>query len=218
MAKRNTKTPDTNIPTLMTPPVLPPARPNTLAEERNLSETKEINLGGQKAHEKYEEEIKKGSTIFEEPNSTLDDLLDFDENSPPEIGTQSKVLDNDKVHLVLNELARLHQIQPPSAGRALAELFGKGAANKGAPNSLEVIVLTNSRQIACITKKSLLEAMGNIGLDPDHLRPLAKALAIPMGKYATKLWYCSKRLIPGDLATTIDRRLFQQKKPPLTNL
>lgn len=108
---------------------------------------------------------------------------------------------------IVKKLADTQGILPQSAWVAVCLLFGKGAANKGTPNSLDVTILDDNRMIN-IRKDDLLYVYKAVEKNL-FLRRMAEALAPDIAKFFLT------HGLEGDLAKKINTRLANKGQPPL---
>jgi hypothetical protein len=163
--------------------------PRTSASPEGTEDLKET----QKAKE---EELK---NIFEKASQ-----VSIDEIAPQE---KKDILPRSSAFEIIESLALVVKCETTTATMAVCLLFAKGAANKGAPSSLKVILYEGTNKFE-ISKDDLLFVFKKHQKNP-FLRRLAETLA---GDISTLL---QKHGLEGDLSKTINRRLIDKGQTPL---
>lgn len=115
---------------------------------------------------------------------------------------------NSEIENIITQLGDTMGLRPPTAFIAIALLFLKGAANKGTPTTMSVMVHEEGNQTE-VTKSDLVyiyrKNHKNI-----HIRRLAESMAVLISRYA------EAQGLSGDLAKKINISLLKKKEPTLT--
>jgi hypothetical protein len=121
---------------------------------------------------------------------------------PPKIDT--KITDK-QVNGIIRSLAEANQIGPLRALHLVYLLFLKGAANKGAPDSLGATIIVQGDKVEM--KKGDLMSAYKTHCKNNHLRRLAEYLATPISNFA------SANNLPGDLFPQVFSLLTRDEEP-----
>jgi hypothetical protein len=116
----------------------------------------------------------------------------------------------DQAFLVIDKIARSHDISQSKAFAAVSLLFLKGAANSGAPPEMSVDILTENGQVTTICKFDLIRATQEVCKN-GFIRRLGECLAKEISFYA------ETHNLNGDLAIRLDTIVRSLGKPGLTN-
>lgn len=140
------------------------------------------------------------STFETAINTPLDQL------APPD---SQALVPMEQVKLILKRMADLFGLTEAVAFVAIALLFLKGAANKGAPSTMAVDVFGEDGERVTVQKYDLMSihkaVTGN-----NFLRRLAETLAPKISSFA------EAKNLQGDLAKAINNSLIAQGEPPLS--
>jgi hypothetical protein len=122
-----------------------------------------------------------------------------------------------QVDAVLQKIARTKEISSKTAAIAVAALFRKGAANAGAPDSMEVELRCPEKKTDCIiTRYDITMALQPI-VGHKTVRKLAEALAPTMLEANLQnIKLNPTKDLKGDLSNRINRKLILRKETPLT--
>jgi hypothetical protein len=129
----------------------------------------------------------------------------------------SKKLKINEAYSVIDRIARTKEISIRTAANACATLFRRGAANAGAPDTMEIEIRCREKAtIAIITRYDITMAMHAV-VGHKTLRKMAEALAPQMLIANLDLIKENPLLdLKGDLSNRINRKLIIRKEPPLT--
>ena len=143
-------------------------------------------------------------------------LADID--SVNSVKTQStKDLTKGEITQVLHRIAKVKDIDFKTAAQAVAVLMRKGAANAGAPDSMQVeVTCTGSNNVTEVTRYDIAMAMNSV-VNHKNVRKLAEGLAPEVISANLKLVKINPLLdLKGDLANRINRKLSLRKEDSLT--
>lgn len=126
--------------------------------------------------------------------------------SPQEI--RKEWHNNAEVNSLITQFGDQMGLDKNTAFIAIALLFLKGAANKGTPNTMSIMVHTSETQTE-VTKADLVYLYKKIHKNM-HIRRLAESMAELISKYA------EAQGLAGDLAKKINITLLRKKEPTLT--
>lgn len=143
-------------------------------------------------------------------------LSQYDETTI--IATESeKKISPEQLNTIIDKLAKNKEIDRSTAIVGMAALFRKGAANAGAPDSMEVDLLCpKTKRITSISRYDLVTVLQLVA-GHKTIRKMAEAMAPQMIQGNLSLIEKNPLLnLQGDLANRINRKLFVRKEPPLT--
>lgn len=145
-----------------------------------------------------------------------DYLKDYNEDIIPK-SESSKKVSLAQASSIMERIARIKDISKKTATLAVVELFRKGAANAGAPDSMEVEVRCPITGVTTsITRYDVVMALQSV-TDHKTLRKLAETLAPQMLDANLQLIQQNPLMDrKGDLANRINRKLVLRKEDPLT--
>lgn len=149
-------------------------------------------------------------------NELTDFLKDFSEDIILK-SESSKNVTLEQVNSIMERIAKTKEIAKKTATLACAALFRKGAANAGAPDSMEVEIICPTTKITTtVTRYDIAMAL-QFTVGHKTVRKLAEALAPQM--LAANLQLIKKNPLmdlKGDLANRINSKLTLRKEDPLT--
>jgi hypothetical protein len=109
---------------------------------------------------------------------------------------------------VIRALARTHGLSEPQSFAAVSLLMLKGACNQSAPSTM-CVDIKDGDHLVQVSKHDLQYAY-QLVCKNNHIRRLAEALNLEIGKFAEKFG------LNGDLAITLNNMLMEKGFPPLT--
>lgn len=132
--------------------------------------------------------------------------MPLDQLAPPD---SQALVPMEQVKIILKRMSDLFGLTEAAAFVAIALLFLKGAANKGAPSTMSVDVFGEDGARVTVQKYDLMSihkaVTGN-----NFLRRLAETLAPQISGFA------DAKNLQGDLAKSINNTLIAQGEPPLS--
>jgi hypothetical protein len=150
-------------------------------------------------------------------DSTIEACL-ADIDSASSVRTQStKDLTKGEITQVLHRIAKVKDIDFKTAAQSVAALMRKGAANAGAPDSMQVeVTCIGSTNITEVTRYDIAMAMNSV-VNHKNVRKLAEGMAPEVISANLKLVKINPLLdLKGDLANRINRKLSLRKENSLT--
>lgn len=121
----------------------------------------------------------------------------------------TSVITNEEVNKIIKRLGDIFGLQPMTAFVAVAMLFLKGAANKGAPSQMRVDVLDHEGTVVTVQKHDVAQVYSAV-TGNNFLRRLAEKLSTQISRFA------EAHKLQGDLAQSIETALIAQEEEPLT--
>lgn len=146
-------------------------------------------------------------------NSPIESIVNSATNAPLEdmaVNDTKNVATPEEIQVFIKKVSDSFGIPSPTAFTGIALLFLKGAANKGAPPTMSVDLLTPEKTPISLTKYDL-QCACQVACKNKFLRRVAKGLAKEIGFFAE-----SKNL-NGDLAIKLNNNLVAEGEPPLTS-
>lgn len=143
-------------------------------------------------------------------------LMEVDESSviSSDTGKQVSLI---QVSEILEKLAKIKDIHRSTVILAISTLFRRGAANAGAPDSMELdLACPVTNQVTTISRYDITQVLQSV-TGHKTVRKLAETMAPQIIKSSLQKLTSSPMLdLRGDLANRIDRKLAIRNEPALT--